>query len=155
MRFRQSATLVAAIFIAAAASIIAQEPKCTAAARECEQTIRQMMGGRRYLGTELVELKPGLIVKKVIANSPAARSGIQANDRFIAVNGRSLTLATAREFKQLLADASRTGRLFLIVQRRGAYKKIDVRLEPYSKEQIDKIIAGHLTQSHTATAGGQ
>lgn len=155
MRFRHPAPIAAAIFVAAAVTIIAQDHKCAASARECEQTIRQMMGGRRYLGTELVELKPGLIVKKVLPNSPAARYGILPNDRLIAVNGKSLILATAREFKQHLADASRTGRLFLIVQRRGVYKKIIVRLEPYSKEQIDKIIAGHLTQSHSAPAGGQ
>ena len=71
------------------------------------------------------------------------------------MNGRSLTLANAREFKQALAEARETGRLWLIVQRRGAYRKLDVRLQPYTRDQVDKIVSAHLTQSHPAPAGGQ
>ena len=40
-----------------------------------------------------------------------------------------MTLATVRDFKQTLADAKETGVLFVIIQRRGAYRKIDARLE--------------------------
>lgn len=152
MRFRVSITVA---LLVAAASTIAQEPKCSSTAQECDVQMRQMMGGRRYLGAKLVELKPGIIVQSVIPNSPAERGGMMANDRLIAVNGRSLTLATAREFKQALADARSTGRLWIIVQRRGAYRKIDVRLEPYSKEHIEKAIAQHLSKGHSSTSGAQ
>lgn len=113
-----------------------------------------MTGGRRYLGAKLAPLNPGLIVQSIEKNSPAERGGLQPNDRLIAVNGRSMTLATGREFKQALADA-KSGRLWVIVQRRGAYKKLDLRLEPYSKAAIDKIIAQHLQKGHTSTAGAQ
>lgn len=152
MRLRTS--IFVALFVAAGAVLVAQEPKCSAASRECEQEIRKLMSGRRYLGAKLVPLNPGLIVKSVDPEGPAAHGGMQANDRLIAVNGKSLTLATAREFKQILAEA-KSGRLWMIVQRRGAYKKLDVRLEPYTKDQIDKIVAQHLLQSHTSTAGAQ
>ena len=40
----------------------------------------------------------------------------------------------------------------MIVQRAGNYRKFDVRLEPYSKVQIDKIIQQHLQKYHTAVA---
>jgi S1-C subfamily serine protease len=152
MRFRTS--IIVALLVAAGTVLVAQEPKCSASARECEQEIRKLMGGRRYLGAKLVPLNPGLIVKSVDPDGPAARGGMAANDRLIAVNGKSLTLATAREFKQILADA-KSGRLWIIVQRRGAYKKLDVRLEPYTKDQVDKIVAQHLLQYHTSTAGAQ
>lgn len=154
MHLRQLTTFAVAL-LSAAIVFAADEQLCTAPAHECEQSIRQMMGGRRYLGAQLVELKPGLVVKSVFRNSPAARGGLLAEDRLIAVNGRSLTLASAREFKQALAEARGTGRLWLIVQRRGAYRKLDVRLEPYSKAQVDQIVAAHLNQSHPAPAGGQ
>ena len=52
----------------------AEEPKCHNAARECTQQIRKMLGGRRYLGIQVVELKPGLVIKSVLPDSPAARS---------------------------------------------------------------------------------
>ena len=152
MRFRISMTVA---LVVAAWTLIAQEPKCSAAARECEQEIRKMMSGRRYLGAKLVPLNPGLIVSSVDHGSPAERGGLAKNDRLVAVNGKSLTLATPREFKQILAEYRSTGKLWIIVQRGGAYKKIDVRLEPYPKALIEKSIAQHLLQSHTSTAGAQ
>jgi S1-C subfamily serine protease len=153
MRFRLS--IIAALVTAAASLVVAQERTCSGTARECEDAIRKGMStGRRFLGLNIVDLKPGLIVKSVIANSPAARSGLLANDRLIAVNGKSLTLATGLEFKQILAEARHTGRLWVIVQRRGAYRKIDVRLEPYPKEHIDKAVAAHLSRSHNVGPAG-
>jgi predicted metalloprotease with PDZ domain len=154
MRFRIS-TFVA-LLIAAGTLVLAQERRCSAPAKECAMEIRKMMSARRFLGAKVVELNPGLIIKSVIENSPAARGGLMANDRLIAMNGKSLTLATSREFKQMLADGNSTGKLWIIVHRSGAYKKIDVRLEPYPKDQIEKAIALHLLQSHpTSSAGAQ
>jgi S1-C subfamily serine protease len=152
MRFRSS--IVVALVVAAGAVAIAQDPRCSASARECEQEIRKMTSGRRYLGAKLTPLNPGLIVHSIEKGSPAERGGLQANDRLIAVNGKSVTLATGREFKQILAD-QKSGKLWIIVQRGGAYKKLDVRLEPFSKQAIDKIIAQHLQKGHTSTAGAQ
>ena len=153
MRFRIS-TFVA-LLVAAGTLVIAQEHRCSASAKECERVFRKTMSGRRYLGARVVELNPGLIIKSVIENSPAARGGLLPNDRLIAMNGKSLTLATGREFTKLLADCNSTGKLWIIVHRSGAYKKVDVRLEPYSKEQIEKSIAQHLLQHHPSTAGAQ
>ena len=135
----------------------AQEPKCHVAANECERSIRQMLSGRRYLGLDIVEIKPGLVIKAVRAESPAARADFQAGDRLIAVNGKPMENASAKLFKETLAEARQTGRLWIIVLRRGAYKKIEARLEPYPEEYIEKVVSGHLAQAHAVatTAGGQ
>jgi predicted metalloprotease with PDZ domain len=137
----------------AVASLFADEPKCNGVARDCDQQIRHMLAGRRYLGATIEDRNPGLVVKAVHEDGPAARNGLKPGDRLIALNGKSLTQATAREFKQILADARETGRLFMIVSRRNVYIHLEMRLEPYSKEQIAKIVAAHLSQSHTTTAG--
>jgi S1-C subfamily serine protease len=137
----------------AAATLLADEPKCAGVARDCDQQIRHMLSGRRYLGATIEDRNPGLVVKSVHENSPAAREGLKAGDRLIALNGKSLTQANLREFKQYIADARSTGRLFIIVSRRNVYHTLQVRLEPYSKEQIAKIIAAHLSHSHSTTAG--
>jgi predicted metalloprotease with PDZ domain len=137
----------------AALTLVAEEPRCNGAARECEQQIRKMLSGRRYFGATIEDRNPGLVVKSVHPNSPAERAGLLAGDRLIAVNGKSLTQASGREFKQLIADARTTGRLWMIISRRGAYSKVEAHLQPYSKEQMQKIIAAHLSQSHTTTAG--
>lgn len=145
------------LLVALSVSTIAladEAKKCTVSARECEQTIRQMLSGRRYLGLQVVELKPagGLIVKGTVPDSPAARADFQAGDRLIAINGHYVTDATVQEFKKLLSEYKETGKLWIIVQRRGALRKIEGRLEPYTKAQIDKIVAQHLLESHPATA---
>jgi S1-C subfamily serine protease len=134
--------------------ISADEPRCTQTAKECDHQIRQMLSGCRFLGMTVDERNPGLVITKIVPNSPAARYGLKVGDRLIAVNGKSLTNASPREFKQIVADARSTCRLWMIISRGGAYTKLEARLEPYSKEQIEKIISAHLSQSHTTTAGG-
>jgi predicted metalloprotease with PDZ domain len=153
LRLLKSFALAAAV-AGAALSAQAGDGECHSPARECTQQIRQMLAGRRYLGIQIVELKPGLVIKAVLPDSPAA-SYLRAGDRLIGVNGRSLEKATAGRFKQYLAEASNTGKILLIVQRRGAFRRIEVRLEPYPKEYIEKVISAHLSQAHTATAGAQ
>jgi hypothetical protein len=41
----------------------------------------------------------------------------------------------------------------MIVSRRNAYQKLEIRLEPYTKEQVAKIIAAHMSQSHSTRGG--
>jgi len=145
------------IFLATVFSVAALQAdegkRCNASARECEQQILVMLSCRRYLGLSFVELKPGIVIKSLVPEGPASRADLKEGDRIMAVNGRNMQSATARDFKQALADARETGTLWLIVQRRGALRKVEVRMEPYSKSQIDKIIAAHLAQSHSAIAG--
>lgn len=146
--------LAVAGLIAAAAVLYADDPKCHVSARECDQQIRNMLSGKRYHGATVEERKPGLVIKSVAPKSPAWKSGLRPGDRLIAINRKSVTQATARDFKQIVADARVTGTVDMIIWRSGAYSRVVVRLEPYTKEQMDKIIAGHLTTHNpTSTAG--
>ncbi|HVS29942.1 MAG TPA: PDZ domain-containing protein [Thermoanaerobaculia bacterium] len=155
LRFLGSLAAVIALFALAAN---AGDQKCQAAARECEQQIRQMLSGPRYLGVEVVQLNTGspsggpVVVKTVLPKSPASRAPLLPGDWLIAVNGRPTPRVA--DFKKVVAEARQTGTLWLIVRRRNALRKVDIRLEPYPKEYVDKVIAGHLSLSHTATASG-
>ena len=147
MNVRFSHFLIAALLVAPAAS--ADDGKmCTASARECEQAIRQLSSGRRYLGAEIEPRNHGIAIKTVKDFSPAARAGLIPGDRLISVNRHDTREASVKDFKQILYDAKTTGVLWVIVQRDGILKMLDVRLAPYSKEQIDKMVAQHLAQSH-------
>jgi predicted metalloprotease with PDZ domain len=141
--------LAALVFIPAAHA--EDRRMCTAPASECEKAIRQLSSGRRYLGAEIKELQPGIIIKAIIDDGPAARADLRPGDRLISVNGHPTSEANIKDFKQILYSAKATGVLWVIVLRQGAFKKIDVRLEPYTKAQIDKMVAQHLAQAHGIT----
>ena len=144
--------LASAAIALSAVVLSAQEPKCKVPAKECERQIRQMLSGRRYLGADLLDENPGLVVKTVHPDSPAASADLKEGDHIVAVNGRSMLQANLKQYKETLADARQTGRLWIIIQRRGAYKKIEARLGPYPEEYIDKVISAHLAQAHAVTA---
>lgn len=148
-------TLFAATWLAASVVAFAGDQKCNGSARECDQQIRQFLSGNRFLGATIGERNSGLglYITAVTPDGPAERAGLLVGDRLIACNNRSLTKASPREFKQILADARQSGRLLMIIGRRGSYKRIEARLEPYTKEQIDKIISAHLNQTHPSAAG--
>jgi len=147
MRLR-ALPVVAAIVSLAVVVHADDKKKCTTPPAECERIIRQMLSGRRYLGVQIVELNPGLSIKSVVEDSPAERAALRAGDRLMAVNGKSTKDSTIGDFKQILSEASKTGRLFIIVQRHGILKAIDARMEPYTTAQIDKIVAQHLAEAH-------
>ena len=149
MRLRNLQVLLAIVAIATAAHA-EEKQKCTTPPAECERIIRQMLStaGRRYLGVQIVELNPGLAIKSIVEDSPAERAGFFAGDRLMAVNGKPMKDAAISDFKQVLAEASKTGRLYIIVQRHGMLKPVEARMEPYTKAQIDKIVAQHLADAH-------
>ena len=152
MPFRIVRVTAALVSLLAIVVYAEEKRKCTTPPAECERLIRQMLSGRRYLGVQLVELNPGLGIKSVVEDGPAERADLRAGDRLMAVNGKSTRDATINDFKQIMGEARETGRLWIIVQRHGILKKIDARMEPYTKAQIDKIVAQHLAEAHAMAA---
>jgi predicted metalloprotease with PDZ domain len=127
--------------------------KCNSPAPECERAIRQMLTGKLYLGVQVQELNPGVRVKSIAPDSPAQRWGLGEGDRLMSLNGHSLLRGDIKEFKRILSEIKEAGeRASFVVERGGTLKRIDVRLEPYSKAQIDKVIAQHLAEAHSIVA---
>jgi predicted metalloprotease with PDZ domain len=148
---RLTTILIGALLTATVVS--AGDPMCSATIRECDKQIRQLLAGRRYLGATIEDRDPGLFVAHVVEKGPAARAGLRVGDRLVSMNRKPLTASSTREFKQILAEARDTGKLMIIVWRSGRYVRIFANLEPYTKEQLDKMIAAHVSQSHTSTEG--
>ena len=132
-----------------------QTRKCNATAAECERAIRSLASGRRYLGALVLPTNPGLRVTQIVPDSPAQRGGLGEGDRLMSINGHSLLQADFKQFKRILSEARENGWLQIIVQRDGRLKKVDVRLEPYTKAQIDKMVAQHLSEAHPQAATSQ
>jgi predicted metalloprotease with PDZ domain len=156
MKSRASAALFCLTLSITLAASAAEQQRCSSTAAACDREIRQIMAGRRFLGLTITDTLPGIVVQAVVRESPAARAGFRPGDKLIAANGRSLTKSRVGDFKQILADSRQNGRMRMIVYRRGTYRNIEVRLEPYTNEQLDKIVAAHIARSHPpASAGAQ
>jgi len=133
-----------------------QTKKCNSSAMECERAIRSMASGRRYLGALVEEMNPaGLRVASIIPDSPAQRGGLGEGDRLMRINGHSLVRSDIKDFKRILSEAKETGRLSILVARSGILKNVDIWLAPYTKAQIDKIVAQHMAESHPQAATTQ
>jgi len=148
------ATLFAGVTVVLAQDVQTPVRRCNASARECEQEIRDMLSGRRYLGATIAPMPsgPGLYVKSINNDGPASHVDLQTGDRIIAVNGRSLMYGTMKDYKNLVAEVKdTTGLLFIIVDRHGSYRKTEVQLAPYPKAQVEKAIAAHLSKFHGVT----
>lgn len=152
MTSQSSRLLLVTLLIGAGALLADEVRKCSVPPRECEQSIRKMLAGRRYLGAQVEEVNPGLVIKAIAPESPAERAELRVGDRLMMVNGKSVIEATIRDFKEIVSEAKSTGRLWVIVNRHGILQRFEVRLESYSKAQIDKVVAQHLAKFHATSA---
>ena len=121
---------------------------CNAPAAECERAIREMASGRRYLGAMVEEIHPGVRISSIIQDSPARRGGLGEGDRIMMLNGHSMLRADIKEFKRVMSQARETGWVSFLVSRNGVLRRVELRLEPYTKAQIDKMVAQHMTEAH-------
>jgi len=156
MHLRQTRFVFISALLFAAAAHAENSPtrKCNAPAAECERAIRSMASGRRYLGALVGEIEPGsgLRIVSIVPDSPAQRGGLGEGDRLMSMNGKQLNRGNIQDFKRILSEARETGWLSLIVERSGILKRVEVRLQPYSKSQIDKIVSQHMAEAHPQSA---
>ena len=157
MHLRQIQVVFMSALVLATTAPAQERPtkKCNSSAMECERAIRSLASGRRYLGAMVEETNPGLRVVSLVPDSPAQRGGLGEGDRLMRINGRSLVRGDIKEFKRILSEAKETGRLSILVARGGILKNVDIWLAPYTKAQIDKIVAQHMADSHSQSATTQ
>lgn len=154
---RSRILVMSAVVVSLAAAALAGDDakKCTTPPDECARQIRSMLNGRQYLGVLVSDESGGLVVMSVVPESPAERADIKVGDRLVAVNGHRTVEARIKDFKQILDEVGKTHRhVWMLVQRRGAFKKIDAMMEPYSKAQIERIVAQHLSEAHAVASAG-
>lgn len=127
------------------------DSRCAGTATTCEQQIRKMLSKKRYLGVALENTDWGTVVRRVESESPAEGAGLREGDRIIGVDGYNTERKSPHEIKALLMPYDRKEQpVQLVVVRLGKLVRLDVRMAPMPKAQIDKIVETHLARRHAA-----
>jgi serine protease Do len=83
---------------------------------------------RGFFGMQLADKDDGVIVQAVLPGGPAAKIGLQAGDRIVAVQGKDLTGGMAKEAMSLLAKVTPGQQASFAVRLAGSDRKITVTI---------------------------
>lgn len=136
--------MVAALSVSAGDEL----PRCHATRAECETRIHEMMAGKKYLGVVFYDTEKGILIKAVVAESPAEAAGLRQGDLIVKVNGQNCADGNVKLFKKLVDKARAKGVLAIRVKRNGSYVDTEARLTQITETQIERIIAAHLKAAH-------
>lgn len=146
---------VALLLVLVSSVVWAGTPRCTVKPVECERQIRLMLTGKKYLPFQVKSAANGvgIVVKAVTPESSAERAGLQPGDRIVALGSKDLSRAKVSELKKILATEitePNVEKVVLTISRVGTFKRLTVRVERMSKEQVDKVISAHLQSAHVS-----
>jgi len=120
---------------------------CTAATQECLDMMTKNLQHRGYIGIEMDESEDNtVVIRKVVADSPAEKAGVLEGDLLLTVNG----MAPEEAFKALHEKMVPGAKFTLAVQREGAATDLAVTLEKVPEELMARWIGAHMMQHATA-----
>ena len=144
--------LAAAAAVALAVPALAGGEKCNKSAAACKEEMTAHYKAKGWAGLELDKADGQLVVKGVVAGSPAEAAGMRAGDVLLAVNGASFEDKDAvyKVKKSLAVGSSVT----YTISRGGAEQKVSLTLAPVPGAVLAKWIDEHMKE-HAAQARGE
>ena len=141
--------IVAVLLLSAISAIAGDElPRCPATREDCEHKIREAMTGKKYLGLIFYDTEKGILIKAVVAESPAEEAGLRAGDLIVRVNGQNCADGNVKLFKKLVEKARETGVLKIRVKRNGSHVDTEAKLTQITDKQIQRVVAAHMKAAH-------
>jgi S1-C subfamily serine protease len=144
--------LAIALFLTSVAvpGLAGKGEKCTADAQTCLNhfSLYKEKGwhGLKYEAND----KGDLVVKSVVVGSPAEKSGFQAGDILVSLNGAKMTDKEA--VKKAKGEWKTGSQVTYSVLRGGAEQQIAVTLAPMPEEVYAGMVGQHMIESHMAVA---
>jgi predicted metalloprotease with PDZ domain len=156
---RRIAALLPAMALAIAPVVLAggDHYKCTKPTQDCLNEMAASMKNSGWIGIELDKNDDGaMVIKKVIAGSPAEQAGFKEGDLVLALNGIRFGDESNMEALKAAKKAMAPGKqVTYTVQRAGMEKKLTATLAPVPQDVLAQWIGNHMLSHATNTAIAQ
>jgi len=123
--------------------------KCQQSAQDCLNHFSAYKD-RGWVGIEMDIEGEHMVVKTVVANSPASKGGFEVGDALLAVNGASLEDKEA--VKKAQGAWAPGQKVTYTVLREGAKKDLSFALGEMPEEVFARIVGAHMINDHMASA---
>ncbi len=150
------AILAVLALVALTAPVLAGEGhKCTAGTQECLDKMAASLASKGWVGVELDKTKKGgLVITKVIKNSPAEKAGLQKGDVLLAMNGMSMTDQSEeaqKKLKKTWGSFKPGSEVTYALDREGKKIKTKITLGHMPEELVASYVGRHMME-HATTA---
>jgi S1-C subfamily serine protease len=153
---RRIAALLPAVALAIAPAVIAggDHYKCTKTTQACLDEMSANMKNSGWVGFELDKKDNGaMVVKKVVAGSPAEQAGFKEGDVLVAMQGIRFGDEANKDALKAAKKAMAPGKqVSYTVQRAGAEKTLSATLAPVPQEVLAQWIGNHMMAHADNTA---
>jgi len=141
--------LLALVFSSLGAAPLAAGEQCDEALDVCVREMIDHLRKRGWVGLELeTESADGILITKVITESPADRAGLQKGDLLTAVNGVGYERKNQVELKKMYGAMVPGGEVTYSVTRGSEHLEVTVTLAPMPETVIAQWIGFHILNYH-------
>lgn len=123
--------------------------KCTQDAQACLSHYSAYKD-KGWVGIELDKSGEAMVVKAVVATSPASKAGFQVGDQLVAMNGAKY--GDKEAMKKVQGDWKAGQEVSYTVLRKGVEKKLAVTLGAMPEDVFAKMVGAHMISDHMAAA---
>lgn len=147
---KKALVLICALaLVATVAPLAAGEGKCTEDAATCLRHMAEKLKTRGWVGLELDYAEDGaMVVKEVIADSPAQAAGFQAGDLLAALDGVAYGEENKEALKAAYAKVVPGNTVTYTVRRGGESVDLPVELAKIPETVMAQWIGHHMLANH-------
>jgi rhodanese-related sulfurtransferase len=124
---------------------------CTASTQECLDQITKDLSNRGWLGVELEPAPAGMMVTRVVDDSPAAKAGLRSGDVLVSVEGKAYASMDEKSQKSLREVFVPGKTVTFVTERAGKTQDVKVELGAMPETVRAQILGAHM-QEHSAQA---
>ncbi len=123
--------------------------KCSQDAQACINKITEKASTKGWLGVELDYSDKGLVIKKVVENSPAAAVDLRPGEHLVALNGVPYSQEKSEAMANALKHVTPGNTVTYTVANAGKERQVKVTLGKMPAEVVAKWLGNHMMKFHS------